>query len=65
VGVNPQTLAVSIDELVLDGVAPDDPAVREAVARALDPVLGEHGLGNATASVTAEVTGAVGRELRS
>ena len=44
------TVAFVIDELVLDGVEPGDPAVREAVAEA----LGAHPSGAAAAAAVAE-----------
>ena len=43
-----------IDELLLDGVEPDDPAVREAVARALT----EHPEAEPAAAAVADVVAA-------
>jgi hypothetical protein len=37
----PARLAVSIDELVLDGVAPGDPLVAQAIERAITQAMAE------------------------
>jgi hypothetical protein len=53
--VNERGLMLVIEELVLDGVAPDDPTVRESVARALAPSLEQNGLGRSTPQVVSAV----------
>jgi hypothetical protein len=40
--VTPRHTAVRIDDLVLDGVAPDDPLVFDALRQTLAPTLREH-----------------------
>jgi hypothetical protein len=59
VDVSPATLELTIDEVVLDGVTPDNPAVREAVRRALESALASHGLATSTAQLSVAVTRAV------
>jgi hypothetical protein len=59
--VSRPALAVTIDELVLDGVDPRDPLVAEAVRRALAPALGAQGIGPGTSAPTAaEVARSIG-----
>jgi hypothetical protein len=48
-----------IDELVLDGVAPEDPLVAAAIERAVGPALAEHGVGGAAARVGGVVVEAI------
>jgi hypothetical protein len=56
VAVTPGVLELVIDELVLDGVTPDDPRVRAALAEALGPSLGDRrGAVAASATVAAAV----------
>ena len=52
-------VCISIDELVLEGVAPDDPQVRESLEAALAPALARHGLGDAVDPVAGSVADAV------
>jgi hypothetical protein len=53
---------ISVDRLVLDGVEPDDPLVRESLAKALGPALTAHGLEGETAQVISAAAAAVARE---
>jgi len=55
-------LELVIDELVLDGVEPGDPAVDASIADALSPALAAQGLAGSLGPVTAAVATAVGRE---
>jgi hypothetical protein len=55
-------LRLVIDELVLDGLEPGDPIVDTSIVRAIAPALEAHGLTGSVDSVTAAVSGAVGRE---
>ena len=57
--VSARALALVIEELVLDGVAPDEPAVRESIERALVPPLAHNGLAQSAQHVVAAVTSAV------
>jgi hypothetical protein len=61
VAVTPDVRLV-IDELVLEGVQPDDPVVEESLARAVAPALAAHGLEGQTGQVTSGVVAAVGQE---
>jgi hypothetical protein len=54
-------LEIVVDELVVDGVDPDDPLVEEAVARELAPALAAYGHAKAAGPVAA----AVAREISS
>jgi hypothetical protein len=65
VGVSelPSFVHVAVDELVLDGVAPDDPLVTAAIERSVGPALAEHGLGGEAVPVAGAVAGALGQEL--
>jgi len=55
-------LELVIDELVLDGIAPDDPLVHESVARALAPALAANGSASSAQEVVSAVTSAVTEE---
>jgi hypothetical protein len=55
-------LALVIDELVLEGVRPDDPLVQASLAHAVAPALEAHGLERASGPVTTAVAEAVARE---
>jgi hypothetical protein len=55
-------LRLDVDELVLDGVEPDDPLVHESLAQALGPALAEHGLQAETGRVAAATSAAVAQE---
>ena len=57
--VTGQTVALVIDELVLDGVEPGDASVPQALARTLGPALADHGLAESTADVAAAIGSAV------
>ena len=61
--LNGQTLELVIDELVLDGVEPGDPAVGQTVAQSLAPTLADQGLAASIAVVTGAVTSAVAAHL--
>ncbi len=52
-------LDIVVDELVVDGVDPEDPLVEETLARALAPTLAAHG----RAETAAPVASAVVREI--
>jgi hypothetical protein len=54
-----RVLELVIDELVLDGVEPDDPLIRESVAQALAPSLAAHGYARSTQEVAFAVTSAM------
>ena len=54
---------LSVDELVLDGVEPDDPLVHESLAQALGPALAAQGLEGHAGQVTAATSAAVAREV--
>ena len=56
-------LRVSLDELVLDGVEPDDPLVQESLAQAIGPALTARGLDGEAGQVTAAASAAVAREV--
>ena len=62
--VTPRTVAVMVDELVLDGVDPGDALVAKAVRDALAPALGEHGLQAAAVDAAGAVARGVAREAR-
>ena len=53
---------LAVDELVLDGVEPDDPLVHESLARALAPALAAHGLEGELGPVATAAAAAVARE---
>ena len=56
------SIEVVVDELVLDGVRPDDPLVAQAIERALAPALAAHGDTFAGEAALA-VADAVGRHV--
>ena len=60
--VTERGLELVIDELVLDGVTPDDPRVRAALAEVLGPLLGQRGAVAASATVAAVVARAADGE---
>jgi hypothetical protein len=64
VDVTPRTVAVMVDELVLDGVDPGDALVAEAMRDALAPALGEHGMRAAARDAAGAVARGVAREAR-
>ncbi len=61
VAVSPD-VRLAVDELVLDGVEPDDPLVHESLARALAPALAAQGLEREVGRVAAAAFAAVERE---
>jgi len=62
--VTPRTVALMVDELVLDGVDPGEPLVAQALRDALAPALGEHGLQGAAGDAAGAVARGVAREAR-
>ena len=54
---------ISVEELVLDGVEPDDELVQESLAQELWPALAAQGLEAHTGQVTAATSAAVAREV--
>jgi hypothetical protein len=62
--VTPRTVAVVVDELVLDGVEPGEALVAQALREALAPALGEHGLHAASGDAARAVARDVARETR-
>jgi hypothetical protein len=54
---------LAVDELVLDGVEPDDPLVHESLARALAPALASQGLAEELGAVTTAASEAVAQEV--
>jgi hypothetical protein len=58
-------LVVTLEELALDGVGPDDPLVAESLERALGPALAAHGpTGDIGQMTAAAVVAALGEEDR-
>ena len=57
--VTPRTIALMVDELVLDGLDPNDALVAKALRDALAPALAEHGL----QAASGDTAGAVARSL--
>jgi hypothetical protein len=53
---------LAVDELVLDGVEPDDPLVHESLARALAPALAAQGLEREVGRIATAASAAVERE---
>jgi hypothetical protein len=56
-------LDIVVEELALDGIDVDDPAVAAALARTLGSVLREQGVERATTPVVAAVVARVGRAV--
>jgi hypothetical protein len=56
-------LHISVDELVLDGVEPEDALVQESLAQALGPALAAQGLEAHAGQITAATSAAVAREV--
>jgi hypothetical protein len=52
-----------VDELVLDGVEPEDALVQESLAQALGPALAAQGLEAHAGQVTTATSAAVAREV--
>lgn len=63
-GVTPRTVAVVVDELVLDGVDPGDPLVASVVQQALSAPLAAHDLSAAAGEAAGAVARSVERETR-
>ena len=62
--LTPRTVAVTVDELVLDGVDPGDALVAKALRDALAPALAAHGLQAASGDAAGAVARDVAREAR-